>query len=349
MYRVLIVDDEPWSREVVKALGRWEALGFEIAGEAEDGNSGLARIEELKPDLVVTDMRMPGLDGPLLLKAMNERYPDVRIIVVSGYDDFVYLKQAVTSRAIDYLLKPIDPEELNAALARCANELSKRFEYAVFEEPESRESYLRIRQRLKDCLLALDVNGVNVSLDKLDDAMLARTGQELVLIVEQFAAENDIRLKDVWERGGRAYDGTVDSLRYIYREVLEAATALRRNRGRLDLSEVVRFLESHYRDNVTLETAAGYFHVSKEHLSRAFKAHTGTNMTDYITRLKLDEAKRLIEEGLPIKQAAESTGFTDIAYFYRVFKKHVGTTPGEWVNNRNLDQYPPIEEDNILE
>ncbi|MFD0671041.1 response regulator [Cohnella sp. GCM10027633] len=356
MYRVLIIDDEPWSREVVKALGRWEALGFEIAGEAEDGNSGLARIEALRPDVVITDMRMPGLDGALLLKAMNERFPEVKIIVVSGYDDFVYLKQAVTSRATDYLLKPIDPEELNAALAKCGEELDKRYsllrervEYAVFDEPARRATYLRVRERLRESLLALDVDGVNDSLRKLDDEMLAKTGQELILIVEQFAAENGIGLKDVWERGGRSFDGTADSLAYIYGEVLSDAIALRRNRNRLDLADVVAFLGLHYRDNVTLETAAGYFHVTKEHLSRAFKAHTGSNMTDYIARLRMDEARRLIEEGLPIKQAAEAIGYADVAYFYRVFKKHVGATPGELVKKRAADQNRTIAEDNILE
>src|SRR5690349_8199949 len=121
MYNVLLIDDEPWSREVVKALGLWERLGFRLSDEAEDGNTGLALIGKLRPDVVITDMRMPGLDGVGLLKAINESYPEVKIIVISGYDDFVYLRQAVASRATDYLLKPIDPEELNAALAKCAS------------------------------------------------------------------------------------------------------------------------------------------------------------------------------------------------------------------------------------
>ncbi len=345
MHRVVLIDDEPWSREVVKALGAWEKLGFEIAGEAEDGNSGLARIEELQPDVVITDMRMPGLDGVGLLKTMGERYPELKIIVISGYDDFVYLKQAVASRATDYLLKPIDPDELNAALAKCAGELDKRLaetprppiEYAVFEEPARRDLYLDLRRRLSAALLELDEEAALELVRKFDEPMLAKMGQDLILIVEAFAAENDIRLKDVWKRGGRSFDGTADSLAYIYEETLKEASAYRRNRNRLDLDDVVRFVERHYPDNISLDTVSHYFHVTKEHLSRTFKAHTGRNMTEYIVALKMDKARESIEGGLPIKQAAELVGYTDIAYFYRVFKKRFGFAPGAYQNNATQD------------
>ncbi len=358
MYSVLLIDDEPWSREVVKALAQWERLGFRLAGEAEDGNTGLAQLEKLRPDVVITDMRMPGLDGVGLLKAINDSFPALKIIVISGYDDFVYLKQAVASRATDYLLKPIDPEELNAALAKCASELDKSkteasyagVEYVVFEEPARRDLYLNLRRRLSAALLELDEEAVLGLVGKFDDSMLAKMGQDLILIVETFAAENDIRLKDVWDRGGRSYDGTADSLRYIYGEAMKDVIAFRRNRNRLDMDDVVRFIERHYSDNISLDTVAHYFHVTKEHLSRAFKAHTGRNMTDSIVALRMDKAREAIEGGLPIRQAAELVGYADIAYFYRVFKKQFGVAPGEWVKRKeDKHQQSAIKSVNILE
>ncbi|WP_027084490.1 response regulator [Cohnella panacarvi] len=357
MHSVLLIDDEPWSREVVKALGQWDRLGFKLVGEAEDGNSGVAMIEKLRPDVVITDMRMPGLDGVGLLKAINESFPELKIIVISGYDDFVYLRQAVASRATDYLLKPIDPDELNAALAKCAAELDKHkaetpfagVEYTVFEEPELRELYLNLRRRLSAALLELDEEAVLELVGKFDDSVLAKMGQDLMLIVETFAAENDIQLKAVWNRGGRSFDGSGDSLRFIYGEVMKDAIAFRRNRNRLDLDDVVRFIERHYSDPISLDTVAHYFHVTKEHLSRTFKAHTGRNMTDAIVALRMDKAREAIESGLPIRQAAELVGYADIAYFYRVFKKQFGAAPGEWIKQKEARQYRAIEEDNIVE
>jgi two-component system response regulator YesN len=125
MYKVMIIDDEPWSRKVIKQLGEWDKLQLTIVGEAEDGTQGLRLIGELTPDIIVTDMRMPGIDGVELLKVLNERHPALKIIVMSGYDDFVYLKQAIRSQAKEYLLKPVDPDELNAALTQCVRELQE--------------------------------------------------------------------------------------------------------------------------------------------------------------------------------------------------------------------------------
>jgi two-component system response regulator YesN len=114
MYRVLVVDDEPWSRQVARALGAWAAMDLEIVGEAEDGAAALRLIEKLQPHIVLTDMRMPSIEGAELLKAFSERYPAIKLIVMSGYQDIEYLRQSIRSRAVEYLLKPIDPEELTA-------------------------------------------------------------------------------------------------------------------------------------------------------------------------------------------------------------------------------------------
>jgi two-component system response regulator YesN len=79
-----------------------------------------------------------------------------------------------------------------------------------------------------------------------------------------------------------------------------------------------------------LDTVAQRFFVSKEHLSRAFKSQSGENLSDYISRKRMEKAKELIVEGeLAIKHVAKLTGYEDVAYFYRVFKKHFGQTPGD--------------------
>lgn len=126
MYKVLIADDEPWSRTVVSSLGAWEPLGLQLVGEAEDGLEAVRLVGELNPHILITDMRMPGLEGVELLQELARRYPELRIVIMSGYQDFVYLKQAIRSQAVEYLLKPVNPEELNDALSRCAESLKER-------------------------------------------------------------------------------------------------------------------------------------------------------------------------------------------------------------------------------
>jgi two-component system response regulator YesN len=100
---------------MIKMIG-WEALDAELAGEAENGINAIKIVAEKKPDIVITDIRMPNCDGVSLLKKISGKYPDIQTIVISGYDDFEYARAALKSGSLDYLLKPVDPGELNRAI-----------------------------------------------------------------------------------------------------------------------------------------------------------------------------------------------------------------------------------------
>ena len=158
MFKVLIIDDEPWARKVIKKLGHWEELGLEIIDEASDGIEGLEKIESLRPDIVITDMRMPGIDGSALLKRVNDHYSDMMIIAMSGYNDFIYLKQAIKASAVDYLLKPVSPDELNGALVKSIKVLNQKRKgrmtglgtLHLFEDESVMKGYLDSRQPLHE-------------------------------------------------------------------------------------------------------------------------------------------------------------------------------------------------------
>lgn len=352
MYKVLIVDDEPWSREVVKALGPWAQLGLTVVGEAEDGNDGLRRIEALQPDIVITDMRMPGTDGVELLEAMRGRWSQLKIIVMSGYDDFLYLKQAIRSRAVEYLLKPIKPEELEAALRQCKQELEDARRSGVrplsplFVSGAAMQRYASLRERIYASLLELHREHSAEAFGRLLAEMATVTGAEadhearvaadLMLMLERFLSEQSLTLAQLLPEeasrpagGGRAGEALRAACE-LYGQVIDALTTLRHTRGRLDMTDVRSYIDARYHEAISLESVAGQFLVSKEHLSRMFKASTGENLSDYIVRRRMEKAKALIaDEGLAIKHAAQLAGYEDIAYFYRVFRKHYGMTPGE--------------------
>lgn len=112
MYRVFLADDEPWSLEVLKNVIDWTEQGFVISGEADDGELALKRILNLKPDLVVSDIRMPGLDGLKLLEEIRIRKLDTQVLLISGYTDFEYARQALLYGCMGYLVKPVDEKEL---------------------------------------------------------------------------------------------------------------------------------------------------------------------------------------------------------------------------------------------
>ncbi|MCZ4150156.1 DNA-binding response regulator, partial [Escherichia coli] len=89
-YRVLLVDDEPWNRDILRNVGEWEQLDMVVAGEAEDGDQALQQLQQQNPHIIITDMRMPGTDGVALLETLSAQFPQIKVIVVSGYDDFNY-------------------------------------------------------------------------------------------------------------------------------------------------------------------------------------------------------------------------------------------------------------------
>lgn len=116
--KVVIIDDEPIICNLIKRLGEWDRLNLEIVGSATDGLEGYRLIRELHPDIVLLDIRMPGLDGLELIEKCSEEKLTPRFIIISGYQEFEYAKKAIHFNISDYLVKPIDREELNMALKK---------------------------------------------------------------------------------------------------------------------------------------------------------------------------------------------------------------------------------------
>lgn len=133
MYQVVLVDDE---RLIVKGLSSvipWEELGCQVAGTAYDGIGGLALIREIKPDIVLTDIRMPNMDGLTMLAALHSEYPRMQMTVLTAYRDFEYARQAINLGVCRYLLKPSKMDELLEAVRLMVS----RLQAAESDEPSS--------------------------------------------------------------------------------------------------------------------------------------------------------------------------------------------------------------------
>lgn len=126
MYKVLIVDDEKYVISLIEKLVDWEKLGMEVIGSAGDGVQGVRMVEELKPDILIADVKMPGFDGISLIRKVREIDRDVRFIMISGHKRFEYAKSVMKYNVEDYLLKPIDKQELEDILEKIRGELDQR-------------------------------------------------------------------------------------------------------------------------------------------------------------------------------------------------------------------------------
>lgn len=127
MYTIIVADDEEELRHALIEKVDWESVGFKVVGEAENGVEALELVEQLKPDLLLTDIRMPFVSGIELARQVREVHPSTQIAFLSGHDDFAYAQQAIQYNIISYMLKPISAAELTEELRKIKEKIDEQF------------------------------------------------------------------------------------------------------------------------------------------------------------------------------------------------------------------------------
>ncbi|CAM4295807.1 response regulator [Paenibacillus alkaliterrae] len=156
MYTLLVVDDEKWVRQGLSLTIDWMAEGIELIGEAEDGEEALHRIQMDSPDIIITDIKMPRMDGLELIEALRNQQKKAHVIIISGYNDFHYAQKALKYGAYDYVLKPIEETALLEVVRRCVGDLeqeNKRHLHLKEMSGRIRESLPLARQHFLEMLL----------------------------------------------------------------------------------------------------------------------------------------------------------------------------------------------------
>lgn len=183
MYTYIVVDDESLIRKgTIKKL---EALNDYItcAGEAANGNEALTLIAQSNPDIIITDMNMPIMDGTQFLPLLAETYPDKRLIVISGYKDFEYTRHAISAKAIDYILKPFSKEEIQATVKKAMKQIEDKdallSKIDLSEAEKERARYEYDIQMLKNMILGYHIASTSISSKRLK---FIETTHDFVLI-----------------------------------------------------------------------------------------------------------------------------------------------------------------------
>ena len=126
MYKVLLVDDDLLVRNYLRSLLDWKMMGFDLVGEASNGNEALKQIELLSPDVVIMDINMPVMDGVELSYQISNKYPELKMFALSSYDDYQFVRETLKNGAVDYILKDrLNKEELTRILAQLLNLIEK--------------------------------------------------------------------------------------------------------------------------------------------------------------------------------------------------------------------------------
>lgn len=149
--RVLLVDDEIMIRQGFKQLFDWEGHDCQVVGEAADGMEALTQIDALRPDIVIMDINIPIMNGLKVIQCTRLKYPQIAFVIVSGYDDFAYCREALRLKITDYILKPVNYEEFGTCIDNLKIALFQR-ESAREESQEEERPILAITRYLQEHL-----------------------------------------------------------------------------------------------------------------------------------------------------------------------------------------------------
>ncbi|MFD0960182.1 response regulator transcription factor [Paenibacillus chungangensis] len=244
---MIIVDDEDIIREGLRDYVDWTGKGIKICGEASNGKEALQKVREVKPDILLTDVVMPGMSGLELIQAIREELLQIEIVVLSAFENFQYIKSALKYDAVDYLVKPFNEIELEQVMEKVVAQVKRDKRIAEFVPKEIRMT---------------EVSGTR-----------------------------DYRISQ----------------------------------------EVIKLIEQRYSEKLTIQDIADDICLSINHMSNVFKKETGETVADYLTKVRMFHAKRMLQDPfIKIYEIAVDTGYSDPNYFAKVFKKYTGLSPKEY-------------------
>ncbi|ADY56518.1 two component transcriptional regulator, AraC family [Syntrophobotulus glycolicus DSM 8271] len=355
MYRVLIVDDDRTVRYMLKRFKQWNNYGFVIDAEACDGKEALKILAGGRFDLVITDIRMPGMDGIEFLHQLKIHAMDICLILLSTYNDFEYAQQGIRFGVFDYMTKPLDDSVLGETLLRAKGHLEeKRLRRRQLAEEqklieESLKLYYPLRQERK--LLDLLLTGSDAAVaeaenifselvlavgedlfkaDRVFEKLRANIGEE---IYQAFPWLKEIENKTFEVTAGQLK--SVPEIRLMFLEYIQKMLAVIKKYELYHTDSIInktcRYVMQHPEAEISLEDIAGEVHVSKSYVGKLFKQKTGCNFTDYVTKVKMERAKMLLRTGeYKNYEISERLGYSSPDYFCRLFKQYSGYTPLEF-------------------
>ena len=363
MVKVFLVEDEAIIRHGIRDNIDWASHGFEFAGEAGDGEYAYPLILKAQPDILVTDIKMPFMDGLELSRLVKKTLPRTRIIVLSGYNEFEYAKEAIKIGISDYLLKPVSSAGLIDALKKAADEIRE-------ERENSRllERYFVSYEKYTEFLDKTDYSGVDRKL--INDFLKLGAVEECSPFVEEFfAASGEHNYKSLLLRQYMTMDifycvqeflkklkaeppevpesvvdikrvpKVIESVEMTKAYLIEEFTAALQARDRASndrYGSVIRDAKEYIRANfsqsdLSLNRIAVHIGVSPSYFSSIFKQETGQSFVEYLTQVRMERACELLKcTSYRTSEIGEQVGYNDSHYFSAAFKKAMGQSPKEY-------------------
>lgn len=342
--KALIVDDHSFARSGLMSLIDWKSMGFDSVLEADDGEAALQIALNNSPDLVITDVKMPVMDGIELTRRLRETIVDTYIIMLSAYDEWEFARAAMQYNVSDYIIKPLTEENIR--------QLSQKIEYIVADSirKKSYRSAILNSKHIEEYILAAlkDQSTSKISHlfeHKLPDMNLRPNDAKdccIILVNLLFnylrkmeypypkLDENEIEaidyvnfLKNVSQLYSYTYQLYLDFLQFTSRKV---------DGAKVYAEQIKKHIINHYaEDSLSVESIAAELHLTPAYVGSIFKQYENINIISYINDYRIKKASEILSDNtLTVSQVGRKVGIPDPNYFTRLFKRSKGITPTEF-------------------
>lgn len=363
MIKVFLAEDEAIIRRGIRDHINWNANGFEFVGEAGDGEYAYPLILKTEPDILLTDVKMPFMDGLELSRLVKKALPQTKIIILSGYNEFDYAKEGIKIGISDYLLKPVTSANLMDALKKVAETIHEEREksrlleryfvsYEKYTEFLDKTDYSGVDRKLIEDFLKLgSVDECGLFMEEYFAAVGENNYQSLLLrqymvmdifyCIHEFLKEIDVNMEDIppehkdIKQIPKAIASVGTTLSYL-KDLFEFALTMR-DRGANDrygtlIRDAKEYIgENFSKNDFSLNMIAAHIGVSPSYFSSIFKQETGQSFVEYLTKTRIEKACELLKcTTLRTSEIGERVGYNDPHYFSATFKKITGQSPKEF-------------------
>lgn len=333
MYRVMIVDDwEVFLRQLKRKVD-FEQYGFTVVYEASNGKAAFDYLLEHEVDLIISDIRMPEWDGIDLLKAMREIDIKTPVIFLSEYEDFQYAKQAIHYNITDYLVKPVQQDEVHKKLRELKQQFDERQTKTtkqIEEDVTAVVNNILLKQDLSQHLQHI-VNHFNTAAEDND---MTPSLHHIIHLVSDRLLEHHPWLTRFQLPLPIDMIDEKEAFTYLYtaiNRIKEPIDLLYETSRHQPLVEKVCQFALNTDEKYTIKTIADTLFVNKNYLADTFKKETNQRLGDYLIKVKIYRAKvLLLTTTEKLYQVSDTLGYKSPEYFSRVFKSETGFTPYQY-------------------
>ncbi len=346
MFSVMVIDDEYIVVRGIEAIIKRENLNCEVVGAAHDGLTALSLLEEIRPEIVITDIRIPKIDGLLLIEKAKELLPDSYFIVISGFKEFEYAKRALSMGVKSYIEKPVTIDKLKEAIELIEEEALTKKAHMMAENQGLRRQELdnRIDQMIQNILVGNPDQVKKLFEDYMviikayfpDIGHFRRECLQVLCILCEFYVEKE--KGDQWHSGisfeamsAMTKFSEIETYAFmILNKIIGNMETQNYSANHKDIRMLLEYIGSHYDQDIGLDSLAEMVQLNPAYLSNLFKKEVGTSFIKYLTNLRIKKAKEYLLKDYRVVDVSHMVGYNNYRHFCDIFKRYVGQSPKEF-------------------